>query len=531
MPDQTHIFISYRSSEPDSGLAADFRKAFDQAGHSVFMAGTSIRIGDDWSREIDSALDQCDYFLVLLSPKSAESDMVLEEVRRAKYLRDLRPDKRPRILAVRVNYSFDAPINYDLAGYLSRFQQREWTTPNDTIRIVAEILQLINSGADSASTSDARVVDRRGWGETDHPPLPVAEPELPQGQVDLTSPYYVERPPVDLKCYEAVLKPGALLRIKAPRQMGKTSLMARTLFYASDSDAVPAAYNHVQREPTGYETVSLSFQLADAQIFSDLDELLLWMCSTLAWKLGLADRLTDFWQLRGSKIRCTAYFEQYLLAEIEKQNKSLVLGLDEADLVFGNLNTAANFFGLLRVWNEQAKSNSRWKRLRLIIVHSTEVYIPLEINESPFNVGAGVELPEFTSDQVLDLARRHGLMWTTDEVNGLMEMVGGHPYLVRVALYQIARREMVLDDLLQTANTDAGLFGDHLRRHLWNLEQHPGLADAMRVVSASVQPTELKSDLAFKLDSLGLVRLRGDQVIPRCKLYRLYFGAHLRKKQ
>lgn len=529
--EKSYIFISYRSSNPDRRLAAEFRDALKGAGHDVFMAGESIRIGDDWSAEIDSALEACECFLLLLSQQSIASDMVLAEVRRAKELRDQRSDGRPRFFVVRVNYPLDGRINYDLAGYLSRFQQREWGSDEDTKRIVEEILELIGSGDDLPAEPHPIHTHNAAQYEIEGPPLPVAEPELPQGQVDLGSPYYVERPPVDRSCYEAVVKPGALLRIKAPRQMGKTSLMARTLFYATTGDGLPAEYQNVQREKGGYEAVSLSFQLADAQIFSDLDQLLQWMCSTVAWKLHMDDRVDDFWKLRGSKIRCTAYFEEYLLAEFEKQNKSLVLGLDEVDLVFGNLATASNFFGLLRAWNELAKSKSLWKRLRLVIVHSTEVYIPLEINESPFNVGIGVELPEFVDVQVMELAKRHGLAWTIDQVNELMEMLGGHPYLVRVALYHIARQEKALADLLESAVTDAGVFGDHLRRHLWNLQKHPELAEAMREVCSSTQPTELRSDLAFKLDSMGLVKLKGNNVIPRCKLYRLYFSTHLKRKK
>jgi hypothetical protein len=529
--EKSYIFISYRSSDPDRGLAGQFRDALTSAGHDVFMAGESIRIGDDWSAEIDAALEKCDCFTLLLSRQSIASDMVLAEVRRAKELRDQSAANRPRLFVVRVNYPLDGRINYDLAGYLSRFQQREWSSEDDTKRIVDEILELIGSGDDLLEQPLPIHTHNAAQYEIEGPPLPVAEPELPQGQVDLASPYYVERPPVDLNCYEAVVKPGALLRIKAPRQMGKTSLMARTLFYASSGEAVPDEYKNVRREAGGYEAVSLSFQLADAQIFSDLDQLLQWMCSTVAWKLDMADRVDEFWKLPGSKIRCTAYFEKYLLSEFEKQNKSLVLGLDEVDLVFGNLATASNFFGLLRAWNELAKSKSLWKRLRLVIVHSTEVYIPLEINESPFNVGTGVELPEFVDKQVMDLAKRHGLAWSIAQVNELMEMLGGHPYLVRVALYHIARQEMGLADLLESAITDAGVFGDHLRRHLWNLEKNPELADAMREVCSTTYPTELRSDLAFKLDSLGLVQLKGNNVVPRCKLYRLYFAAHLKRKK
>jgi hypothetical protein len=63
-------------------------------------------------------------------------------------------------------------------------------------------------------------------------PLPVAEPELPSGQVRLASAFYVERVPYEAQCYKEILQPGALIRIKAPRQMGKTSLMARILYQA-----------------------------------------------------------------------------------------------------------------------------------------------------------------------------------------------------------------------------------------------------------------------------------------------------------
>ncbi len=63
----------------------------------------------------------------------------------------------------------------------------------------------------------------------------------------------MERPPLEANCYETVLKPGALIRIKAPRQMGKTSLMSRILLHASSAES-------------GVPTVPLSFQLADAAI-------------------------------------------------------------------------------------------------------------------------------------------------------------------------------------------------------------------------------------------------------------------------
>jgi hypothetical protein len=102
--------------------------------------------------------------------------------------------------------------------------------------------------------------------------------ENPEGQVPLDSPFYVERPPNEIDCYETILQPAALIRIKAPRQLGKTSLMTRILHHASQH---------------GYKTVSLNFQSADAEFLSSLDQFLQWFCASVADKLNLPDKLND----------------------------------------------------------------------------------------------------------------------------------------------------------------------------------------------------------------------------------------------
>ncbi len=505
----TRVFISYRSQAPDSSLAEEFYTALKAAGYQPFMAAKSIRLGENWPQRIDQELEQADYFLLLLSEKSVASEMVTEEVRRARELRDRNPDGKPMILPIRVSFPMTSPLNYDLRGYLQRTQQREWNSPADTPAILQEVLQLLSAGTAptpvEAPETSAPVVE-----SLDQPPLPVAEPELPEGQVDLASAFYVKRPHIEDRCYEAIAKPGSLIRIKAPRQMGKTSLMARILNSA---------------EAKGCLKVPLSFQLADGKVFADLDKFLQWFCSSIGRRLRLPNKLGDFWdEIFGSKDNCTAYFEEYLLAEIDKP---LALGLDEVDLVFEHPEIASDFFAMLRAWHEEAKNRDIWKKLRLVVVHSTEVYIPMNINQSPFNVGLPIELPEFTSEQVQDLSRRHGLNWNASQVEQLMAMVGGHPYLVRVALYNIARQDMTLEELLQEAPTEAGIYSDHLRRHLWNLQQRPELVEAVKQLVAASKPVRLESVQGFQLESMGIVHLQGNEIIPRCDLYRQYFSDRL----
>ncbi|MBW4628363.1 MAG: AAA-like domain-containing protein [Brasilonema octagenarum HA4186-MV1] len=334
--------------------------------------------------------------------------------------------------------------------------------------------------------------------------------EQPEGQVSLQSAFYVERPPTEADCYETILQPGALIRIKAPRQMGKTSLLTRVLAHGTQQ---------------GCQTAYLNFQSADAEFFTSLDKFLQWFCGSIAQDLNLENKLTEYWQgVLGSKDKCTNYFQRYLLSEI---HSPIVLGLDEVDQVFQYPQVASEFFGLLRAWHETSKNKETWKKLRLVIVHSKEVYIPLNINQSPFNVGLPIELPEFNSSQVQDLVLRHKLNWTQEEINQLMAMLGGHPYLVRKALHEIARGRISLSQLLKIAPTEEGFYNDHLRRHLRNLQEDSKLVAAMKQVVAATHPVRVETGLAFKLRSMGLVKFQGNDVMPLCDLYRLYFREHL----
>src|SRR6476469_4563608 len=342
------------------------------------------------------------------------------------------------------------------------------------------------------------------------PPLSLLNLDNPEGSVSLDSPLYIDRPPIESDSYQTIVKPGALIRIKAPRQMGKTSLVQRILYRAKEQ---------------GYQTAYLNFQWADGSFLTNLDELLQWFCGEITNELNLEDRLGEYWKgVLGSKNKTTKYFQRYLLSNTVQP---LVLGLDEVDRIFPHSEIATDFFGLLRAWHERGKNEEIWKKLRLVISHSQEVYIPLNINQSPFNVGLPIELPELNQRQVTDLVNRHRLHSSNQELCDLIEMVGGHTYLVRVALYQVARGRITLDSLLKVAPTEESPYYDHLRRHLINLETDAELAATIRQVINSEQPVEIHTREAFKLRSMGLIKFQGNAVMPLCGLYRQYFRHRL----
>ena len=321
--------------------------------------------------------------------------------------------------------------------------------------------------------------------------------------------FYVERPPIEERCYSEILKPGCLLRIKAPWQTGKTELMSRLINYV---------------EQKGYRTVVLNLRDATQEDFTNLDNFLQWFCTIFADRLELTTSVEEHWRksIGNSKIKCRSYFEKYLLPG----NNPLALALDEVDRIFPIREIASEFLGMLRTWHEDAKTRQLWRQLRLVVLHS-EIYTEVDINQSPFNAGCEMTLTDFNQEQVLSLAQRYGLEWDTARVTQLMAMVGGHPYLVGEALKQIAQQYTTLEELLRTSHTARGVYNRHLERHWRNLQSNSELACAFQKIVLANSPVEFNSQLnqsmAVKLNDLGLVKLSSNNAIPRYKLYRQYF--------
>lgn len=320
---------------------------------------------------------------------------------------------------------------------------------------------------------------------------------------------YVECFGIEFLCYETLLQPGSLIRIKAPKLMGKTSLMERVL---------------VKVAKQGYRTVNLSLEMADRKThFTNLNKFLRWFCLNLSRELGLPNQLDSYWDEEGmgAKVSCTTYLEEYLLAA---NDSPLVLFLDDVDVLFLYPEVYEDFFGLLRSWYEKARSRENWKKVRLAIAHATDVYIRLNINQSPFNVGLPIELPELTKEQVQIFARQYGLVEDSSLVDPLMQLVGGHPYLLQQAFSHLKNyHDVTLEQLLAEAITDAGIYRHHLREYWLSLQQEPKLMTAFQTVVTSTKPVRLETILAYQLQSMGLVKLSGNQVEPRCQLYRSYF--------
>jgi Cdc6-like AAA superfamily ATPase len=185
--------------------------------------------------------------------------------------------------------------------------------------------------------------------------------------MDPESQLYVTRPSDDV-ALSTIQRQGVTITIKGPRQMGKSSLLMRTM---------DAALN------AGKRVAFIDFQLFDRNILKNADRFYQAFCSTIAEQLDLPNSVAEFWQRSGGNVqRCTRYMQLHILKPL---GEPLLVAMDEVDRMF-DADFGTDFFSMLRSWhNNRALPMYRiWKQFDLALVTATEPYhLIADLNQSP----------------------------------------------------------------------------------------------------------------------------------------------------
>ncbi len=410
--------------------------------------------------------------------------------------RRLKPDLPPEIEAIILKaLDKDPAKRYEQAGELAEALQAQL---HDNLPLTSAS-NILSEDGDTFTDSN-----------TLHPPQPQFDPRLldtleaPGGVIKLRDKFYIERQG-DEQLKREVIRTGTTTTIRASRQTGKSSLLVRGASYAREN---------------GAKVVNLDLQRVDGDRLATPDLFLRDLAELMVRKLRLdVAEIENFWQgSLGVQDKLTYLMEDYVLPEIDTP---IVLALDEVDRL---LQTPfhSDFFALLRFWHNSRAMDEQWDKLNMVLVISTEPYLLIkEVNQSPFNVGLKIYLEDFDEEQVRDLNERHGGPVSDTDFPELMELLGGHPYLTRQALYMLTIEQLIWPDLLQTADLDHGPFGDHLRHHHWSLHNEPGLGEAFKQIIENGHSAD--ETARFRLLQAGLIKGSGDVYACRCDLDRLYF--------
>jgi len=495
------IFISYkRHTELDHPLAERLLARLRGLGYEVFLDQT-MEVGQNWVHRIQQALLAADFLVVLLSEQSVQSSMVVEEVRMA--VERQRSGGQPVILPVRVG--FEGALPYDLGAWLNPLSYALWRSPVDDERLLAELQRAITRQAALPAPSLS------GVGLAADVPLPSANPraallEAPEGTIAPESPFYIERL-ADGVAADEQQHAGYTLTIQAPRQMGKSSLLGRVMERAQQA---------------GKRVAFVDFQGFGAAELADPNALYYQFCYLVEDALGLDSELDKHWAAPLPPLQKATRFMERRILPLCKVG-GLLLALDEADALL-DAQTSSDFFGMLRSWHNMRALRPAWRQFALAQVISTEPHMLIEnLSQSPFNVGTNLRLEDFTLAESGRVNASHGTPLSAGELAQLHELLGGHPYLMRKALYLLSKRRYTLAELLREADSESGPFGDHLRALLARLHARPELSLPAAVRSA------LRSGVAetaqrHRLMAGGVLKESSGRVLPRCPLYGTYLG-------
>lgn len=518
---QPRVFISYkRHADPDVPVVEKVIESM--ADHCQVYIDKHMRIGTEWGGWIKESIRDSDYFIVFMTESSLQSQMVAHEIHLASSFAKEQNGK-PKILPVKLGQQVDLnDVGYNLGAILQPIQWAEWNNHADTPELINKLLAAIHG---TALPLSSKSLNTR--------PLTASQALLPapalsgqsinwkDGNAARDALFYVERA-ADQVALEAIGQEGGeTMTIKGPRQIGKSSLLARVLRKADE---------------LGRRKVWLDFTRFDEKDFADPNVFYKRFCQRLTQELQddddddldcLEDKVEKYWERPDSNVFiCSRYVDRQILRPLSRTDKSsLVLALDNVDKLAGSP-LSADFFGMLRSWHNERAFTPSWEHLYLILAISTEPFQLIDnMHTSPFNVGQLVELDDFTPEQVADLNLKHGSPFSPSELKQLIELLGGQPFLIRRALYLVASRKSTVAGLFASAGEGRGPFSDFLRPYLVHLHGNKdlerGLRDIIHEGDCANEP------IAYRLRGMGLIHKAGRREWMRCKLYHNFFKENL----
>ena len=518
-----NIFVVVKHDATPDGKLADFiEKSLLDEGLSVHV-DRQAEMNVAWAEEVRGKIHEADVVISLISGDSIQSEFFTYELEIA-HGRAQENNHRPAILPVQLAYNEELPE--PIAGYTADNPAIQWGSEADNERIIQELKEKLNSLPEPAPETKLQV--RKGLrlaprSASPRKPIRVsldsakATSEIPKtlepvgGAVPLHSEFYIERN-ADKELRKSLVELDSIVLIKGARQVGKTSLLARGLQQARERGALVALTD---------------FQKFNASNLSDITAFLITLAETLVDQLEIDIIPADYWdERRGPSVNFEKFIRQHVLKGL---NRPLVWGLDEVDRLF-SCPFGSEVFGLFRSWhNERALDPSApWAGLTLVIAYATEAHLFItDMNQSPFNVGTRLTLEEFSKEQVTELNRLYrSPLSSSEEIDLFMEIVAGHPFLVRRGLHEMATKKLSVGEFLEVAAKPDGIYGDHLRRILVLIAKDEELSKVLQgIVQGKPCPT---MESFYRLRSAGiLVGESQSEAKLRCELYTKFLAKYL----
>jgi hypothetical protein len=247
------------------------------------------------------------------------------------------------------------------------------------------------------------------------------------GTVPPDAPSYVRRA-ADAELYKRV-GAGDFCYVLTTRQMGKSSLMARTVERLRGEDWAVAVVDLTEVNPPA------TGEGAEDRWYYGI-------ANGVAHELDLEVNLGAWWDERSKTPRAQRLTHFFSDVVLERIARPLAVFIDEIDSTLG-LPFTDDFFAAIRACYNRRATEPAYRRLTFVLLGvASPSDLVADRTRTPFNIGRRIELTDFTFEEAKPLTA--GLSGDgTDGANALRHILywtGGHPYLTQ-KLCDLASRE------------------------------------------------------------------------------------------